>query len=191
VAWLFGRQQVNPMALRRGWYSLAQRAGLTFETGHGPANARIVGTYRGRALHLALTQPPRATAPLGTRLEVAMHCPTCGQLAIAERGWRAQFGAAWRSRAAAHTAEQARFQRRFELWSEPAALREPLARSSSLQRKLLLTHPAVTVRAAGDCVQVSEPGVVADPEYLLLLLDLASDVARLVEAGSPRPEPAH
>jgi hypothetical protein len=185
TAWLFGRQQVNAMALRRGWHNLAQRTGLTFESGQSPANARVVGTYRGRALRLAL-----APAPLGTRLEVAMHCATCGQLAIAERSWRAQLQAALRGSRTQRGTEQARFEQRFELLAEPATLGAPLAHSTSLQHKLLLAHPALAVRAQGDSVLVTEPGVVADPEYLMLLLDLASDVARLVEAGSPRPEPA-
>lgn len=190
TAWLLGRQQVNVMALRRGWYSLAQRAGLTFETGQSPTQAAIVGTYRGRALRLALTPPAGATAPPGTRLELAMRCPTCGQLAIGERSWRDQLQVVLRGRKAPRGTEAARFERRFELWSEPVTLRDPLAHSSSLKHKLLLAHPAVSVRAAGASVQVTEPGVVADPEYLLLLLDLASDVARLVEAGSLRPESA-
>jgi hypothetical protein len=174
-------RQRNSSDYQKAWYQLAPRLGLTFEPGEHYASPRITGSYRGRTATLDLALERGDTFGTYTRVMVSTREAISGSFSLVENDFFGRIGALWN--AIRSSKQRNIIFWRFEIISNPVKLGHQLLASTNLRTKLLQT-PEIEVNIDGHLVILKQRGIVKDSEKAAFLIDLTSEITRLLEIAN-------
>ena len=174
----------NSRAHQSAWSDLAAQAGLAFSPGSFWGKSQLVsGVYRNRALALdTFSTQSGDSRTLYTRLALAVDNPTGLNLALSGEGLGSKLEKLVGMKDIQVGDEE--FDRRFFIRGAPEMAVQRLLANSSLRQKLIETR-SVNIEVKDRAVRYTRQGFESNPDTLLSLFDLLSEIAVNVERLNP------
>ena len=164
---------------RRVWADLAAQTGLQFEPGTWFTSPRVTGTYRQHELTLdTFSRGTGKRRTTYTRIVVYVNNQANVYLAIYEEGVFSKIGKFFGQEGIQVGDEE--IDRRFIIKCRPGTFAARLFTSISLRAKLLQAR-TINIEVDGRELHYEHRGTDAEPDALMFLFDLLTDLAMFVE----------
>ena len=159
------------------WNALSQRTGLSYHPEWWLLNPHVDGVYRGYRTLIYNHRPYGKSPKIYARIVVALHKPATVSLYIADTEIKAH--GVWIPPVEFITEDDA-IDRKFVIDSKPSDFILSILQAPNVRRHLLNTH-LLQVWTQGNELYIQQLGLDQDPERFLAVLNLAVDMAVVVD----------